>query len=605
MKKKKINSRENIKDLFINGLADSFSDEGKNKNLNTDYNEVWRYKPASSEDFFKYFVQEPLWKKQQEFCDVIFGKDPLCFRDITYDTFLAFWGKGSGKDRTISKIFTYIAYLLCCLKEPQVFFGLAPDSPLDLLNVASTGDQAKDVFFMNFKALVRRTIDPDSGLNWFATKNYFPITEVNEMGESVVVSNRCMDLREEKDIQKRSIYFGNLITAYSGNSRTYQGEGKNLIAVAFDELGAFDPIKALGSGGVQAKNSDLFGSLHSTVTSRSAYGLVMAFSYKYNENCPMSIVYERSKKERKTYAMRSATWQVNPNKKKQDFSEDYLKNPEASMMRYECKSTGYSLNRFFRRSYIAEDGINYERENPIVGDKITTNQISLLKFKPFFKGKEGCSYTVHIDGAKGKVFEGGDAAGFTLAHPVLMKPKIDERALKETKLGVDFFKRKYFDEDAQAKGVYIDLFFQITAPEGGEIALSDLRGFIYFLKKFLKFNIRIVTVDGWQSLDTIQQLQRKGYKADLLSVDKNPEAYDTLKELEYQYLVDRYKNSIYERELSELEDVNGRVDHPELSHKRAMEEGVLKGSKDVSDSVAGACIKAMELPVASKKVALV
>lgn len=593
-----------IEQGFIDGVANAFeldrNKEGFGKFIS--YNTIWRYKPVDIKTFCDRFLDEPLWEKQQVFCDRVFGDDPMAFRDLEYNTGLAFWGKGSGKDRTIAKIFTYWAYLLCCLNEPQELMGLSKDSPLDMINVASSSEQAKDVFFVNLKALIRRCIDPDTGQNWFATKNWFTIYDINDEGQTVVKARRYMDLREERDIQKRTIDFGNGIKAYSGNSKTYQGEGKNLILVAFDELGAFDPIKALGDG-TQKQNTDLWGSLQSTVISRSPFGLVIALSYKYDENCPMSIVFERAKKEKRTFSMRCPVWEVNPKITKQTLAEDYLRNPESAMMRYECRSTGVGLDRFIRRSYIIEDNINFERENPVIGNKITINNIGGIKFKPFFKGKPGNNYTIHIDAAKGKIHEGGDACGFTLAHPVLTKPIIDERIVKDTNLDLSRFKKEQI-EDIPVRGVYIDLFVQLVADPGSELILADIRSLIYFLKKARKFNIRTVTVDGWQSVDTIQQLNRKGYRASLLSVDKNTEAYDTLKELEYQTLVSRYKNSIYEREMLELEVKKNKIVHPELSQKRAITEGVLKGSKDVSDSVAGACLAGLQLPIGEGGIAI-
>ena len=90
------------------------------------------------------------------------------------------------------------------------------------------GTQAREVFFKEFVSTLKRTINPKTGKNWF--------------------SEHGMDLRDDQDIQKRKVIFSpedeNNITAYSLDSEQYTGEGKNLLVVVFDEVGAFRVARA-------------------------------------------------------------------------------------------------------------------------------------------------------------------------------------------------------------------------------------------------------------------------------------------------------------------------------------------------------------------------
>jgi hypothetical protein len=135
--------------------------------------------------------------------------------------------------------------------------------------------------------------------------------------------------------------------------------------------------------------------------------------------------------------------------------------------------------------------------------------------------------------------------------------------------------------------VFIDLLMRIQAPAGREIFIGDVRRLIYELKDGLKFKIVRVTMDGFQSTDTRQQMQKRRIDAEIVSVDRQTLPYEDLREAIYEdriafppYMVhlrtgDDTTTEILVKELSELVDAGNKVDHPE------------EGSKDVADAVAG------------------
>jgi hypothetical protein len=132
--------------------------------------------------------------------------------------------------------------------------------------------------------------------------------------------------------------------------------------------------------------------------------------------------------------------------------------------------------------------------------------------------------------------------------------------------------------------IYLDLMMQIKAPPNGEIIFSKIRDMIFDLKK-RHFDIRGVTFDGWQSQDSIQILKDHGMDAEVLSVDRNSEAYDTLKDRFYYKKIKMYYFEPFIREVKRLEFVDGKkIDHPP------------HGSKDVSDAVAGVVFMCVSSP---------
>lgn len=152
----------------------------------------------------------------------------------------------------------------------------------------------------------------------------------------------------------------------------------------------------------------------------------------------------------------------------------------------------------------------------------------------------GAAYYGHIDLAKSK-----DACGIAIAHRV------------DAKIIVDFVVR-------------------MVAQPGGEIKFDHVRDIIYALKR-RGFELSKITLDGWQSVDTIQQFNAKGIPSETLSVDRTLEPYDTLKEIIYAGGLECVNDPILKRELNRLELLKGeKVDHPK------------NGSKDLADAVCGA-----------------
>jgi len=544
------------------------------------YDPVWEEIPVGPHEFFDKFVHEPFFPKQAEFVDAMMGTAPTEWA-TEYDEGIAFWGKGSGKDRTAAKIQLYLVYKLMCMRNPMEYLSAGAEEDkipsvgdkLEIGNVCINARLAKDVFFKYFVTLLKACTNPKTGKNWFV--------------------ERGLNLR--RDVHKRDVEFPKDITAHSLDSKEYTGEGLNLFFVIFDEIGGFEVNQA----------DTLYKALVSTARSRfPKYMKILLLSFKRSDNDYMNIRYTRSKNEPSVFRSRASTWDVNLKRKKEDFAKDYAKDPETSERIYECGGTT-SEGGFFRYRNRITQVINISNmENPVVGNKITTVDLNSLTFKDFFKPVEGGVYFGHVDLAKGK--EGGDAAGLCLAHydPSLRINFSDdylEALSKDSGFSLEKIRQGH---DRVRGGVVVDLLIQIKAPPGGEIMFEEIRKFYMMLRTHHKFHIRKLTYDGWQSTDSIQQLRKAGIPAGEQSVDKDPIAYTTLKNCIYEGVYKGYLNPIAVRELEDLIIVNmGRkegsvykfkVDHPEKSARRWEEDGRDDGSKDVADALAGATALAIE-----------
>jgi hypothetical protein len=136
------------------------------------------------------------------------------------------------------------------------------------------------------------------------------------------------------------------------------------------------------------------------------------------------------------------------------------------------------------------------------------------------------------------------------------------------------------DNEEMLTNIHIDGLLEIRPPRGGEILFEKVRNVIYRLKD-LGLDIQWVTFDSWQSVDSLQILQSKGFGTAMRKLDSDPIFYTITKQALYDQRVHAPAHGKCIKELVELEidmkksQGKGKVDH------RA------NGSKDVSDGLCG------------------
>lgn len=124
----------------------------------------------------------------------------------------------------------------------------------------------------------------------------------------------------------------------------------------------------------------------------------------------------------------------------------------------------------------------------------------------------------------------------------------------------------------------------IRARAGEEIPFYKIRSFIYHLRDNLGFNIRMVSQDGFQSVDSLQNLRTHGFRTKTLSVDRSRAPYDALKNSINEERIVSPNIGVLEEELLDIEDdrMRNKIDH------------TAKGHKDLSDCIAACVFNATE-----------
>ena len=224
------------------------------------------------------------------------------------------------------------------------------------------------------------------------------------------------------------------------------------------------------------------------------------------------------------------------------YKDDFNKNPEKSWRDYGARPS-LTLEPYIKQYDLVEKCIDDSLPLPFSSKE--NEQMGILRKE--FVGDPRYHYYIHIDLALT-----GDAAGIAMAH----KDENDE--------------------------ITVDLMRRITGSKEKEIDITEIKDFVIALRA-KGFRLGKVTYDQYQSAQSIQQLRKKNIESEKLSVDASMEPYETLKELCYGETIRFYRHDVFLNEMRCLELIKGKkIDHP------------TKGSKDVSDGVAGAVHGAVE-----------
>jgi hypothetical protein len=314
---------------------------------------MWREKPVDCLTFFTELLGEtPYPGKQTELLETVnnllwwkFENDELCPEDLREITELVvMFGKGSGKDFLASGILAYVIYVVCCLNDPQKFFGFGQDENIDFINVAINAYQANNVYFKKLKARF-------NNCSWFNRTSMEP-KQPNEF-----------------QILKNQIRFYKNITAHSAHSEADSFEGFNPLVIIFDEIGGFEYEAA----------EDAYATLRSSALSRYNDKILLIFiSFPRSESDYMFKKYNESFTDSQVYSMIGKSWEINPKIKRSSLDKDYTRDPEGSKMKYECIPPKYAEGLFQfpeKIDEVVQIGKQSQTPGLLVTNKITTRTL--------------------------------------------------------------------------------------------------------------------------------------------------------------------------------------------------------------------------------------
>lgn len=527
----------------------------------------------------------------------IFGEDidPQCVSLCREALFTG--GIGIGKTTMASVALAYMVHWVCCLHDPQSFFGLLPGSRIAFMLMSTKDSQAKEVLFGDIKARINVA-------DWFKHLD----TPWKAKSKTPYDPEYRNQMRFPKDIW-----------VIPGNSAETTFEGYNILGGILDE----------GDSHKVTENKDYaeegWRTIRNRVTSRFTNPLT-------GEHRGLLIAIGQMKAAEGFMARMKKKMLESDDKREREGKKPQNKVVEMAIWesigweRFRDKKTGkipifyYDINRRIivpegpalhlkgtgnRSDTIIPIPENYRNDfdlNPVQALKdhagippsvddpfiATPDRVDLAQtkwheryphlpapvgskphqpeFSPILRG-DALKRVIHVDIAYAS---GGDALGMAMAHiPELV------------------------EIDGELKPIIVFDYLLRIKPSGGQtLMLKDFRRIIREMRDDRKYKIGIVTLDGFQSQDSIQLLREARFNTDLLSVDRNKAPYEELREAIYERRIefpkymtylnkgDTERVNIAKKELLELTDGGRKIDHP------------LKGSKDVADAMAG-CVYAL------------
>lgn len=498
----------------------------------------------------------------------IFGKDVSGHRISVVERAMVTGAIGIGKTTFASIALPYMTHWVLCLRDPQDFFNLLPGSRIAFMQMSTSEDQAKEVVFGDIKARIENS-------DWF----------VNNYPHDPKFTNQ---IRFPKDIW-----------VLPGDSAETTFEGYNILGGILDEMDSHKVTKDkdYAEQGYNTINSRIASRFTDEKTNRNLGLLICVGQMKKGVGFAAS-KYQEFLSDPDAYVVRQTIWESfgwqryqNEDGTRDSFFYDTRRKeivaPEAALLINSdnvIEIPEAYRNQFMNKPELAlRDlaGIPPSVKDPFISlaDKVTlcvdkwvervnadspvTDSPTRPDFFDWFKAvSDARRRAIHIDLA----YSGdGDACGIAMGHV-----------------------SKLVDIDNEIKPyIIIDCILRMRAPAGQEIMLSAIRQYIYTLRYDLNFKIKTISLDGFQSIDTKQQLRKRKFWVEDLSVDKTTGPYEDLREAiyeeriefpKYMTFLNRGDTKLVEiavKELLELQDTGRKVDHP------------AGGSKDVADALAG------------------
>lgn len=232
------------------------------------------------------------------------------------------------------------------------------------------------------------------------------------------------------------------------------------------------------------------------------------------------------------------------------------------------KST-WSAHKFFPNIAPVKNALCLE--NPVYKEVVDLdfhNEDRLINFIDMKKIDMHNLYFFHID--VGIIFDRTGIAG-TKNTGVVSIERIDKES------GLSFVHEEFQFQT--------DIVIPVVPRPGKEVPLYKLKQFFPDLRRA---GVRIggISVDGHQSVNMVQDLTLLGFPAEVISVDRSREPYDSWHDAVVEGRWIGPEHPILEKEMLALLDMVKKIDHP-LDNTKLGQVNQDRPSKDLSDAVCG------------------
>lgn len=474
---------------------------------------------------------------------------------------------GIGKTTMASVILPYMCHWVLCLRNPQEFYDLLPGSRIAFMQMSTSEDQARETVFGDIKARIEHS-------PWFQNNYKFDPKFTNQLRFPkdiwVLPGNSA-----ETTFEGYNILGGILDEADSHKvtkDKDYAEQGWNTINSRIDsrfqDRGFLLTVGQMkkANGFAKKKYDELLRDPENAHTVRMTIWESLGWDHKSYKNDKGEVeffYYDAKRKE--VIPSGAGALLASSNKDLMKVPLVYKKafeNKPEQALRDLAGIPPAAGDPFISLTYKLDEAVErWQERYDSLGSPVSDDPVRPV-FADWFRAKDSLKRAVHIDIAYSAE---GDALGLSMGHVA-----------------------EVIELDGELKPyIVFDFLLRMKAAPGTEIMISEARRIIYDLKDELGFKIKSVSMDGFQSTETKQQLRKRKFHTEYVSVDRSKLPYEDLRDAIYEDRIEfppyytyltkgaDERVQIAVKELSELEDSDKKVDHPAT------------GSKDIADSMAG------------------
>lgn len=493
---------------------------------------------------------------------------------------------GTGKTLKAGVTQAYNLYWLQCLKKPKRFFGLAESTPIVFSMASSNLATTREVLFRPFMDMVtampffrrytRWNPDKTSVMEFDNGIRVEPVTATTQgiIGRAVISAH---------------VDEANYMAVVASSARTHHGDGRK---------GVYDQAEAFYRA-VKLRRRSRFSSR------LPVPGLIiLSSSTRHTDDfLDRRIEEARAAEEPGVEVFRHRQYDVQPAHRfsterfrllvgTAEYGSRILEPHEQPGTHYPADAMieHVPMDYFYEFKHRPEDALR-----DVCG-------ISTVNLSPFITQRQKILDAVRRWKAGGNAHPVRRANVDLVDHgmPVIVPEQLDadvttprfahiDLSKSKDRCGIAVLRVDHFIEVAVDKGVWerlpyfvVEFAVSIQPSQARELDIAEVRNWVVSLSQVHNVPIYSVTYDGFSSSESIQALRKAGIRSGVVSMDRDSEAYEALRRALYQDRLDYPDNEVLVRELTQLDknEQSGMVDHPP------------KGSKDISDAIAGALYRA-------------
>ena len=490
---------------------------------------------------------------------------------------------GCGKS-TIAVIgLAYTLYWLMCLRDPNPYFGLGRGDTIFLVFFNATLQLSRGVAYNKFQSILqhspwfmaRGTISGTKHLEYTPNKTensdiQFTVGSQPEhaLGRAIIggildevnfVKGANVEMEKSKIMETYSAVLARIKSRF-----VVDGKVRGRLFLVSSKKSEYDFIesyikKVKGNEGVFIADARLY-ELKASAFSGKKFKVAVGGS-----NLPSRIIPEGEDEE--TYISQGYYIEEIPTELKQDFELDMIR-----ALRDHCGIAVSETTRYI--AYSSLEKCIIPQDNPFKSNVLTIGMLDQLKYQDFFEPEKVPPeiYTkplfIHFDCSLT-----GDKTGIGCVAVLGYT----------NREGFDYITGEHTELRELAYREVFDI--GIQCPNGSEISFRKNREFVYYLKHKLGWNIKGISLDGFQSADSKQQFITAGFEdTSIVSLDRKPDGYLCFKsaivERRFQYLNGQTELTT---ELVNLKQDNmtGKIDH-DADHEKDMSDGIVGATYNAS-----------------------